>query len=153
LAHRYKFLYKPEHPNSNSEGQILEHRYIMSEFLGRPLTKDEHIHHKNGDRRDNRIENLQLMSRSEHAIMTNIGNQNGRKHNGNTICILCDTKETKRNKVNNELWYPYEDGYICYPCKHPNKININRRYEIKNTKLVREIVRYIFENKLKPIID
>ena len=45
----------------------IEHRKIMEEFLGRKLTKDEVVHHKNGIRNDNRIENLMVMTNSEHA--------------------------------------------------------------------------------------
>lgn len=40
--------------------RILEHRQVMEQFLGRPLRKSENVHHKNGDRTDNRIQNLEL---------------------------------------------------------------------------------------------
>lgn len=45
---------------SHKNGWILQHRYVMEQHLGRALTKNENIHHKNGDRSDNRLENLEL---------------------------------------------------------------------------------------------
>jgi hypothetical protein len=45
---------------------IREHRHVMQEHLGRLLEKHEHIHHINGDPTDNRIENLQVLTNSEH---------------------------------------------------------------------------------------
>ena len=48
----------------NPKGRVLEHVYIMSEHLGRRLRDKETVHHKNGFRNDNRIENLELWSKS-----------------------------------------------------------------------------------------
>lgn len=48
-----------------SGGQTFQHRLVMEEFLKRPLLKHENIHHINGIRNDNRIENLELWSKSQ----------------------------------------------------------------------------------------
>ena len=43
---------------------VLQHRIVMEQCIGRPLLQKETVHHKNGDRADNRIENLELMEHS-----------------------------------------------------------------------------------------
>lgn len=54
--------------------KVDEHRYIMEQYLGRELARDEVVHHKDGDKSNNKIENLELMSLSEHTRQHQTGN-------------------------------------------------------------------------------
>lgn len=58
-------IYQPDHPNAQKSGRIGEHTLVMSEHIGRPLLKHESVHHKNGQRDDNRLKNLELWSTSQ----------------------------------------------------------------------------------------
>ena len=53
-----------ENPAANATGHAYVHRLVMSEHIGRPLFPEETVHHKNVDKHDNRIENLELWSKN-----------------------------------------------------------------------------------------
>jgi len=66
----YVMVYEPEHPNKSYSGFQLEHRLVVEKALGRYLNTDEHVHHINGVKDDNRLENLEVMDATDHAILS-----------------------------------------------------------------------------------
>lgn len=58
----YRMIWMPDHPHACQNGYIREHRYVMEQHLGRYLTPKEVVHHKDGDRQNNLISNLELFS-------------------------------------------------------------------------------------------
>ena len=58
--HGYVRVMQRNHPMANGKGYIPKHRLVMAEHLGRMLATEESVHHMNGDKEDNRLENLEL---------------------------------------------------------------------------------------------
>lgn len=63
----YECIRMPSHPN-NQNGYVFVHRLIAEQKLGRYLLPDERAHHINGDRLDNRPENISIISDRQHGI-------------------------------------------------------------------------------------
>ena len=70
----YVLSYCPDHPFAMNGRYVYEHRLVMERFLGRYLMTDEQVHHRNGVKDDNRLENLQIVSHP---------------HFGNVKCPYC----------------------------------------------------------------
>ena len=93
----YVVMRKPKHPNSNSQGSIREHRFVMSEYLGRALKPNEHIHRINGKRDDNRIENLYLTTKTNHKLSYGDAYRDGYEKGFATAFLLFATINKKEN--------------------------------------------------------
>lgn len=64
----YRLLYVPYHPNADKWGYVPEHRYVVGKLFGRPLRSHEAVHHINGDKLDNRIDNLRVGGLNEAPV-------------------------------------------------------------------------------------
>lgn len=73
IRNGYAFIFTPEHPSAKYDGYVSEHHLIMEKYLGRFLDKSEVVHHKNGIKTDNRIENLEVMTNEEHTSLHHKG--------------------------------------------------------------------------------
>lgn len=100
----YLYTFLPlDHPfriMANSQGYVNVHRLTMAQHLGRPLDKHESVHHINGNKEDNRIENLQLRVGS-HGVGTAMKcldcGSNNIVSDGYLYCAKC--KSTKLNFI------------------------------------------------------
>ena len=85
-----------------------EHRVVIECYLDRKLCPDEIVHHKNGNRSDNRLENLEVLSRADH----------NRTHHGrgqNVTCVQCGFTRWYSPSILAKLARKPKD-YLCRKC-------------------------------------
>lgn len=111
-GHGYVLIWKPDHPFCDRKGYILEHRLEMEKKLDRYLTEEEIIHHKDGNIKNNNINNLRLFeNHSKHKKFENVKDMSGR------ICLICKSDVTWiRKSRGRPVWYVYRDGFACHKC-------------------------------------
>lgn len=97
-----------------------EHRLVMEENIGRELSREEIVHHINGDKLDNRIKNLEILTQSEHI---------------------------KKHIRNNELGgrVSYEKGKMRINCRVCNKGVVPNSPNQKYCKVCRKKIKYVYQ--------
>lgn len=119
----YRVVRCKGHPKAKKESRyyIREHRLIMEDYIGRYLEDDEEIHHINGDKLDNRIENLQLLSKSEHTSFSMLGNKHRQVDMSDRKCVECNSAQTYQNPIKKSpMWFTtgVENEFKCRSCYH-----------------------------------
>lgn len=73
---------------------VRQHRYVMEEHIGRKLEKSEDVHHVDGNKQNNEIENLQILCHRKHSTVTN----SGRTYTRGYKLELTDEERQKRSE-------------------------------------------------------
>lgn len=102
-AREYRRRHPEKHRNWVSKNQQ-QHRRIMQWILGRKLEPGEHVRHRNGDRTNNRPENLELYSNFETPVMFGFRGK-GRWSRHFDQCVMCKSRKSK-----------HEARGLCHSC-------------------------------------
>jgi hypothetical protein len=97
-AEPYVVVHLPEHPNSNTQGKVREHVFKASKALGKAIPGGVHVHHVDGNPKNNMNSNLVICSASYHRLIharTRAYNETG---NANLMkCAYCHTYDDPSN--------------------------------------------------------
>lgn len=101
----YDYAKVENHPKATKNGYVLLHRVMMENYLGRLLKDDEEVHHKNKDRHDNSIENLELLKALDHRKLHS--SERCRKY-ATIKCPIClQEKEIPENQLAEHKGYKH----------------------------------------------
>jgi HNH endonuclease len=111
----YKWISMPRHHFVGKGGRVFEHRLVIEMAYNCILLPWAIVHHRNGNRLDNRLENLEATTRREHNFI-----HKPRKNMSDRRCVICGSTKTRVYKHKNGFsyvsWYSNKDGWLCRNC-------------------------------------
>lgn len=110
----YTLRVKSDHPFADSNGCVYEHRLVIEEYLSCNLLSWCSVHHKNGVKTDNRIENLEPMMSRDHT------QHHHKVDKSDRVCIICKSTKTFYHKQRlTYCWYSdpvTKQRWVCTSC-------------------------------------
>jgi len=110
----YIIVYRPDHHFANREGYVREHRLVYEEYHKCSLLPWADIHHKNKNKQDNRIENLELISHGRHSRVTHT------KYISDLRCLVCNGEQYIRPSGTPD-WRFIDGLRVCPKCYERNR--------------------------------
>lgn len=109
----YLYALVPDHPSATKNGYVLLHRVLMENHLGRVLNSNEIVHHKDHNKKNNSIRNLEILDCSTHSRLHGL-------ENGILMalfrCPICG-RVFEREKRNTHLIKPSKYNCTCCSSK------------------------------------
>lgn len=124
----YLYEYCPNHPFTNNTKCVYQHRLVYERYYNCILLPSTLIHHIDGNRQNNIIENLQPMYNNQHTKIHFTKDMSDRS------CFICKSKKTYINKKGYTTWFKYMDGFVCHKC------GLKIRYHIRESYLCYEML-------------
>lgn len=151
---QYNYVIVKGHPKATKHGYVLQHRVVMENHLKRLLNADEVVHHINGDKKDNRIENLELLDAKEHVRL------HGLEH-GSRWCELKCPQCSKIFHKERHLTFLIQKKKKSDSCSRSCSGKLSREIQLHGVtakveqaiseNLVREYIKYSLDNSEETI--
>lgn len=137
----YNYAVVRNHPNRTKNDYVLHHRVIVENALGRLLTENEIVHHKNHKTKDNRRKNLVVLDKRTHARLHAF--ERGRKW----VKLKCPVCKTFFNKKANNTHLYKPSKYDCTCCSRECRGRLSAK--IQHTGMTKKLRRRIKKNVVK----
>lgn len=135
----YIWLYDTE-----TKSQILEHRYVMEHHLNRKLKSDEVVHHKDRNKINNSIDNLELLTNDEHSKKHQL--ERGRKY----VKLTCPQCKKEFDIPKTQSYLSKHNKYNCTCCSPICRGKLYKRIQISG--ITEEIQNDINQNYVNEYI-
>lgn len=106
----YLYALVPEHPKATKNGYVLLHRVVIENHIGRILNSDEVVHHKDHNKKNNDISNLEILNRVYHVKLH--GKEKGRQ----AVMLKCPWCGNMFVRWKNQTHLQKKSKYNCTCC-------------------------------------